>query len=103
MAKSYSISCIYHASGTCNHHGKPHGSRPSPGVCAKACKHYTGEHATAVDRPAPVAFTQGAKPKQATGNCSACGDGAKKRVKPVKRDPAEAMRILNEAMNQGGA
>lgn len=98
MAKSFTIFCTYNNNGTCNHAEQPHGPRPSPGVCAKACKHYTGDPAIEVNRPVAVTFSQGEKLKRAESGCGPCGSAAKSRVTKPKHDPAEAARILDEAM-----
>lgn len=98
MAKSYSIFCTYNSNGTCNHAEQPHGPRPSPGVCAKACKHYTGVPAIEVNRHVAVTFSQGEKPKRAESGCLPCAAAARQRAEKRRHDAAEAARILDEAM-----
>jgi hypothetical protein len=101
MAKHYSIGCNYRKGVECTHPQQPHGRKPSNGVCAKVCKLYDGPPATCtvVDEPT-VKFTDATKPIKEPG-CSPCAAAAKARIDRKKHDAAEAMRILNDAMNEG--
>ena len=86
------INCKHMNDRQCDHPKAPLGKRPHPQKCLRFCTVYDGP-----ERPA---FVGVGVPVSSVG-CSPCAAAAKARVKPVKPDPAEAMRILNEAMNAG--
>jgi hypothetical protein len=96
MLKQYSIGCKYFSSGVCTHVDQPFGNKPSGGVCAKKCHFYDGPPATCnVVDEYPVKPSE----RKSSGGCSGCGSKGKSKPEPIKHDPAEAARILNDTIN----
>lgn len=70
MTKHYSIGCIHRRENVCHHPDQPHGKRPSPGVCAKACKLYDGLPVIESTPPLPIPDEYEPTPTNATkGGC----------------------------------
>lgn len=93
--KIYTIKCVHLNGRECKHPDQPHGIHPSGGVCAKACKHYDGPAAIMEDKPVVE------KPlitRDEINGCTPCAAAARQRAEKRKHDPAEAARILDEAM-----
>lgn len=86
------INCKYLVDGLCQHKKAPHGKRPHPQKCLRFCKVYEGP-----ERPQfnPLAVSIGE-----SAACVPCAKAAAaKQQARVKHNPAEAARILTEAMN----
>jgi hypothetical protein len=88
------VECKYLDGRKCTHPDKPFGEHPLSLRCLNKCGKYDGPERQ------PVAINLPAAARAETG-CPPCAAAAKARIERKKHDAAEAMRILNDAMNTG--
>jgi hypothetical protein len=88
------VECKYLDGRKCTHPDKPFGEYPLSLRCLNKCDKYGGPERKTVLVSLPARDNPG------TG-CIPCAAAAKARAERKKHDAAEAMRILNEAVNAG--